>query len=107
MSDALACTSGRIASSETVNSNLIIQSRLGDTMRSNFDQIDYSDVKSWVIKAIEDESRKPSAALWEGAPGVYDAYEERCRIVRFLRKCSKFEPRAIPIADRLDICEPT
>src|SRR5205823_12386769 len=76
-------------------------------MRRYFGQKDHVDIKLWVIKAIEDESRRSSGPLWEQAPSASDAYEERCRLVRFLRKFSKFEPRAISVADRLGACEPT
>lgn len=64
-----------------------------------------SSVKSWVLKAIVEEDRKPLTQLWYGEPTADDQIQERQRRVRFLRKHAKLNANLYKIAFRLDSCE--
>jgi hypothetical protein len=75
-------------------------------MRRRFDSHKCPDVKPWVIAAINDETRYPPDRLWKKEPTAEFAYEERLRRIKFLRKHSKTDPKAVVLAHRLETCEP-
>jgi hypothetical protein len=75
-------------------------------MRRQFDPHKWLDIKPWVIAAIDDESRYPPDRLWNKEPTAEFAYEERLRRIKFLRKHSNTDPKAVVLAHRLETCEP-
>jgi hypothetical protein len=75
-------------------------------MRRRFDPHKCQDVKPWVIAAITDESRYPPDRLWKKEPTAEFAYHERLKRIKFLRKHSKTDSKAMVVANRLESCEP-
>jgi hypothetical protein len=75
-------------------------------MRRRFDPHKCQDVKPWVIAAMNDESRYPPDRLWKKEPTADYAYHERLKRIKFLRKHSKTDAKAMVVADRLETCEP-
>jgi hypothetical protein len=58
-----------------------------------------------VIAAIKDESRYRPDRLWKNEPTAELDYHERLKRIKFLRKHSKTDPKAV-LAHRLETCEP-
>jgi len=53
-----------------------------------------------------DESRYPPNSLWKKEPTAEFTYGERLKRIKFLRKHSKTDPKAMVVAHRLESCEP-
>jgi hypothetical protein len=75
-------------------------------MRKRIDSHKCSDVKPWVIAAIEDEERCRSDQMWKDEPTAESIGEERLRQIKFLRKHGNTHPDALVVAKRLESCEP-
>jgi hypothetical protein len=75
-------------------------------MPRQYDPRDYTDVRDYVIAAIEREKKRDQKQLWRKEPSKLSVQQERMRRVRFLRKHSLHHVRAGVVADRLDACEP-
>jgi hypothetical protein len=74
--------------------------------RRTFNPKNYSNAKTWVIKAITEESRNPPDEMWEGEPNAETISEEHLKQIRFLRKHGKSDSELNSIADCLELCEP-
>jgi hypothetical protein len=73
--------------------------------RRKFSPKNYSNVKTWVVKAIAEESNNPPDRMWKGEPSAETISEEQLKRIRFLRKHGKTDPTLNLIVDRLDQCE--
>jgi hypothetical protein len=73
--------------------------------RRQFNPKNYSNTKTWVIKAIAEESNNPPDRIWEGEPSVETISEEQLKRIRFLRKHGNTDPDLLLIADCLEHCE--
>ena len=73
--------------------------------RRKFSPKNYSNVKTWVIKAIAEESKNPPDRMWKNEPSAETISEEQLKRIRFLRKHGKTDPTLNLIADCLDQCE--
>jgi hypothetical protein len=62
----------------------------------------WKDFKPWGAAAIAEESRRPSGQLWKDATSADDAYNERLRRIKFLRRHGS---KANCVADRLQGCD--
>jgi hypothetical protein len=62
----------------------------------------FGDLSLWVKAAIAEESRRPSGELWKGATSADDAYNERLRRIKCLRRHGS---KANCVADRLEGCD--
>jgi hypothetical protein len=74
-------------------------------MQSRFDYQTSDDVRPWIIAAINDESGYWSEMLWPREPNKCQAYAERLRRIKCLRKHIHYSPAIKIIADRLSSCE--
>jgi hypothetical protein len=75
-------------------------------MRRRFDLHKCSDVKPWVIAAIEDAERYPTDPMWKDEPTAEYIYDERLKRITFLQKHGNAHPDALIVAKRLQSCEP-
>jgi len=57
--------------------------------RRKFSPKNYSNVKTWVVKAIAEESNNPPHQMWKGEPSAETISEEQLKRIRFLRKHGK------------------
>ena len=73
--------------------------------RRKFSPKNYSNVKTWVVKAIAEENKKPPDKLWEGEPSAETISDEQLKRIKFLRKHGKTNPTLILIADCLEQCD--
>jgi hypothetical protein len=74
--------------------------------RRTFNLKNYSNAKTWVIKAITEESTNPPDRMWEGEPSAETISEDQLKRIRFLRKHGKSDSELSLIADCLELCEP-
>jgi hypothetical protein len=73
--------------------------------RRHFNSTNYSNVKTWVIKAIAEESKNLPDRMWEKEPSAETISDNQLKRIRFLRKHGKTNPTLILIADCLKQCE--
>ena len=73
--------------------------------RRTFNPTNSSNAKAWVVKAIAEESKKPSDRMWKKEPSAEKISDEQLKRTRFLRKHGKTDTTLILIADCLDRCE--
>jgi hypothetical protein len=74
--------------------------------RRTFNPKNYSNVKTWVVKAIAEERTNPPDRMWNGEPSAETISEEQLKRIRFLRKHGKSDSELNSIADCLELCEP-
>jgi hypothetical protein len=74
--------------------------------RRTFNPKNYSNVKTWVVKAIAEESNNPPDRMWKGEPSAETISDEQLKRIRFLRKHGKSDSELNSIADCLELCEP-
>jgi hypothetical protein len=74
--------------------------------RRKFSPKNYSNVKTWVIKAIAEESKNPPDRMWKNEPSAETISNEQLKRIRFLRKHGKTDSELNSIADCLELCEP-
>jgi hypothetical protein len=73
--------------------------------RKTFNPKNYSNAKTWVVKAIAEESNNPPDRMWKGEPSVETISDEQLKRIRFLRKHGKSDSELSLIADCLELCE--
>jgi hypothetical protein len=73
--------------------------------RRKFSPKNYSNVKTWVIKAIAEESKNPPDRMWKNEPSAETISEEQLKRIRFLRKHGNSDSELNSIADCLELCE--
>ena len=74
--------------------------------RRTFNPKNSSNVKTWVVKAIAEESNNPPDRMWKGEPSTEKISEEQLKRIRFLRKHGRLDSELNSIADCLELCEP-
>jgi hypothetical protein len=73
--------------------------------RRKFSPKNYSNVKTWVVKAIAEESNNPPDRMWKGEPSAETISEEQLKRILFLRKHGKSDPTLNLIAECIEKCE--